>query len=490
MARTSTHTYLVLILFLFTLTTTGCTQEEQLQKQIDKLVAEEVKYTSYSSSGFSVSHPYWPNTADQDSKVEVSVTMGYCTAIINSEKMSAEHLYQALKEGVEDSGNELIISDNSSLRVKYSAEYKNLTMLSDTTIFSCNGFAHAVSVVCIAQADNRSQHIHNKVFGSAKCEETTHEIVGKLQETSPPDTATNQIKNEKITYKDFEEDDFVIEHPDWTSVDDNTSERVLGVSIGICSVFVNKHNALPKDLAFWIKKTITEKADHTMLKYRNDQDTYYIDYSFPYEQHTLTAKTKILYCNYMSYATVIACIDNQTTSDIEDMQEKVLESTDCTREYEIPTPKAVEEKKQEVKQEEPEVIEEIEDDIIRTDAGEEFGIDEEMVVYFINSNTFFRKIMKDFPKANLVFEDKDNDRELELRVKVDRDGKITRVEDGKYDDADVTLVLPLRDALNIFNNAQNINPITLIGFAINVKTIPSEIKNQVIQKVLQGKYND
>ena len=88
---------------------------------------------------------------------------------------------------------------------------------------------------------------------------------------------------------------------------------------------------------------------------------------------------------------------------------------------------------------------------------------------------------------NLVI--KDEARELKLRVLIDDEGKIELLEDGEYSDADVTLIVPLRDALNIFNNAENINPLTLLGFAVNVKTIPAEIKNEVIQKVLRGEYN-
>ena len=119
----------------------------------------------------------------------------------------------------------------------------------------------------------------------------------------------------------------------------------------------------------------------------------------------------------------------------------------------------------------------------------QFGIEEEMVIYFINENAFFTNVMKDFPKANIVIEDKDNNRKLKLRVKIDAAGKITLLEDGQYNDANVTLKVPLRDALNIFGNAQNINAVTLIGFAVNVRTEPEGIKNEVIRKVLRGEYN-
>jgi len=130
------------------------------------------------------------------------------------------------------------------------------------------------------------------------------------------------------------------------------------------------------------------------------------------------------------------------------------------------------------------VIEEIEDKVVKTNAGDEFGIDEDMIVYFINNNAFFTKVMRDFSKANIVIEDED--RELMVRVDLDSDGKIISLEDGVFSDADVTLKVPLRDALNIFSNAQNINALTLMAFAVNVKTEPASVKDEVIRKVLRG----
>ena len=169
------------------------------------------------------------------------------------------------------------------------------------------------------------------------------------------------------------------------------------------------------------------------------------------------------------------------------LKDEILDSSKCKTIYEIPTPEVIEEQKEEIIEEEPEVIEEIEDEIVKTNMGEEFGIDEEMIVYFINSNVFFTNIMKDFPKVNLVMED--DDRNLELKATIGSDGKITLLEDGLHGDADVTIYVPLRDALNIFSNANNINPLTLLSFAVNVRTEPVEIKDQVIRDVIAGKYN-
>jgi len=255
---------------------------------------------------------------------------------------------------------------------------------------------------------------------------------------------------------------------------------VLGVTKGVCSVVVDKHNALPKDIINWLNEAI----DDQIIDSSEHNNEYDLVYQLQYENSTITAMTKVFYCNYQSYLTQVLCVDEHIDDDDAIIRDTILDSARCAKEYDIPTPKKIEEKKEIVIEKEPEVIEEIEDEIVKTNAGQEFGIDEEMVVYFINSNAFFTKIMKDFPKANLIVED--DDRKLKFKIRVDDQGKITLLDDGEHSDPDVTLIVPLRDALNIFSNAQNINPITLMGFAVNVKTEPVEIKNQVIQKILRG----
>lgn len=476
---------ITVIFVLVLISLTGCTPEQQLQNQIDDLVSEEITYTNYANNGFSIDYPYWPVTENNDARVEISVSKGFCTVMINTEDAPADQLYALLVNSIEDSNGTLILTDETSSRIKYSALYNELTMISDSMIYGCNGKSHIVSVVCIEQANNDSQHIHKRIFESANCEkdETISEESTNL-ENSP---AANEIE-EEITYNEFEEGDFTIKHPDGETLEE-VETRVFGVTKGICSVIVDKHNARPGDVIAWLEATTESDKNINILNSRNVNGAYYFDYSQPYKEYQVTSKSKLIYCNYMTYMTQVLCLDELTTASYEDMRTKVLASTKCSEEYEIPTPKIIEEKKEVIKEEEPEVIEELEDEIVKTDAGDEFGIDEEMVVYFINNNAFFGKIMKDFPKGNLVIEDTENDRELKLRATIDDDGKITLLEDGEFSDADVTLIIPLRDALNIFSNAQNINPLTLLGFAINVKTDPASIKDDVIQNVLKGEYN-
>jgi len=457
----------ILLIFII-LAVVACTPEERFENQLDKAMSEEFDYLTYSNEGFSVLHPDWPDTENQDDKTEVSVSVGYCTVLVNSEKMLAKQWYNAMLDSIDEQDTEILDSDEEDNYVKYSMDYQDFKMISRIRMYDCNELSHAVIVTCISDANNKAPHIHEKVYGSVECEKETKEEI----------------------YNEFEEDDFEVEHPDWNELEDeHGEERVLGLTKGVCSLIINKHNALPKDIINWLEISIDDNDDQKLLRSTNKNDVYYIDYELPYEDHIITAKTKLSYCNYMTYMTQVLCINELSTEHYEEIRENVLDSAICAKKYEIPTPIKIEEKKKEVEEEEPEIIEEIEDEIVQTDIGEEFGIDEEMVVYFINSNDFFTKIMKEFSKVNIVFEDKNNNRELELRAEIGNDGKITLLEDGRFSDADVTMMLPLRDALNIFSNAQNINPLTLLGFAVNVRTEPASIKNEIIQGVLSGKYN-
>ncbi len=439
--------------------------QERFEKQLDKAISEDFEYSEFNYEGFSVLYPVWPARADNG--VELSVTRGYCSVSVNAEKMAARQWYLMFIDSIEKQDGTIIESNEDENHIKFSLPFQNLTMVSENRIYDCGVNAVAVTITCIKEASEKTQDMHRKIFNSAKCQ---GEPAGDVE----------------VSYKEYKNDDFIIEYPDWSELKDG-SEHQLAVSKGICSIIVDKHNALPKDIYNWINTVVNEKSDQNLVGSSATGDVYYITYELPYEKNTITATTKIFYCNYQSYLTQVLCVNEFATEEYEEIKDYVIESSRCSKVYEIPTPKKVEEAKEQVKEEEPEVIEEIEDDIVKTNAGAEFGIDEEMVVYFINNNAFFTNIMKDFPKANIVIED--DSRELKLRVKIGSDGKITLLEDGEYSDADVTLKVPLRDALNIFGNAQNINPLTLLGFAVNVRTEPPEIKDQVIQKVLRGEYS-
>lgn len=439
---------LVLVLSLFIL---GCKE-----MAIENVLKQEVNYKTLDVGGFSIDYPDWPKT-EENTTSEVSVTRGFCTVIVNSNDARAVDLYRHFTDSFSDAPNILSFDgDEDDLVVISTSMYLENRMFSKIKIEQCNDKSYIINVVCLEEfmGYEEVQNIHQAVFGSAHCDQ------------------------KELVYEMFEEDDFEIEYPQWSKVDFGNN-TILGVSKGVCSVMVNKHNALPEDLYSWLNLALEGKV----IESEAENDVYSIKYNSDYEDKVLISEAKMFYCNYQSYMPAVVCIEDEYKEEDKEIIEKVLESAQCKKEYKIPKVEITEE----IKEQEPEVVEEIENEIVKTDAGEEFGIDAEAVVYFINSNEFFTKVMKDFPKANLVFED--DGRELKLRVLVGDDGKIISIEEGEFDDADVTLAVPLIDALNIFNNAANINPLNLLSFAVNVRTDPPEIKNEVIGKVLRGEYS-
>jgi hypothetical protein len=295
---------------------------------------------------------------------------------------------------------------------------------------------------------------------------------------------------EEMQYASHSVDDFEVEIPGWNVLTDEAGdERVIGVTKGVCSIIVNQYSARPGDIDKWIKQNMGNEEGNRLLSSSRDGDIYYFEFEQMFEDRVVTSTNKMFYCNYVTYVTTVMCVNDVMTEEYEVIRDYVLESAECGKEYEIPN---LEQERREIEREDPEEaeeIEEIEDEIVKTNVGAEFGIDEELVVYFINGNDFFKKVLRDFPKANMVIKDDAGGRELKLRVLVDENGEITLLEDGEYSDADVTLIMPLQDAVNLFSNADNVNPLNLVAFAINVQTVPSSIKDEVIGKVLRGEYN-
>jgi hypothetical protein len=439
----------IVILFSLLILLTACSPEQQL----NKIINEEVSYSTFKSNGLSVSYPLWPESENNDGSVEVSVTKGYCSVSINTEKMNAKQWYNSFLDTIEKT--RLISTDQNKMSLSFYLNYQNMTLISQNQIYDCNDQAIVVTLTCIEQAKEKMQEMQEKIYDSVNCQE----------------------EDKKINYNQFNEEDFSVKYPSGENLED-TNDHIIAINKGVCSIIVDKHNALPKDIFNWVSNQQEELSSSV----KNNQ--YFLTYPLSFKEQKLTANMKIIYCNYQSYLTQVICIDELTTNNEKEIIDFIFENSKCAKIYQIPEPVKQKEK---VEEEEPEIIEDIEEEIVKTNVGEEFGIDEEVIVYFINNNDFFNRIMKDFPKANLVVED--TDRELKLRVLIDSSGKVTSLEDGEYSDANVTLFVPLRDALNIFNNAENINPLTLIGFAVNVRTSPQNIKNEIIQKVLRGEYS-
>lgn len=446
-----------ILLLLVVLLICGC------EKNIEQIINEDIVYSTYTNDDFTIQYPSWPSMGD-NTEVEVSVTKGYCSVSINTVESDASGLYNYL---LENSPNQVIVDTNEEeLLMIAEMDYLDYHFVAENKIVGCNNQAHVISISCLEEIYNEDYKLYDEIYSSIVC---------------------NDGSSEGIVYISLDDEDFEVEYPDWDDLkDDAGEERVLGVSAGVCTVFVNKYSASPENIYEWIIKSLNENDDNDLLSYSKDNDIYYLEYTMPYENQELTAYVKLEYCNYLTYMTMVVCSNDFASDKHYEMKDLVLNSAQCTKYYPVPEPPKVED----VVDKNPEVEEELEDIldvVIDTNAGEEFGIDEEVVVYFVNNNLFFTKVLSEFDKSNLVFED--DDRNLEFKVDFDENGKIIYLGDGAYSDADVTLYVPLNDALNLINNAENINPLNLIALAVNVRTEPEHIKDEIIQKVLSGYYN-
>jgi uncharacterized lipoprotein NlpE involved in copper resistance len=463
-------TFLLIIIILIT----GCNQQN-----LDDYVKQPYNYSIYTSEDFFIKYPEWPEAEKGDA--EIATSRGYCTVIINTmENTDANGLYNVMIDSTKTAPHVLSYEeDSNNLVIKSVATFQEHKLVSLMKLVGCNNNAHIVNIACVEEVVGYPEvlTLYKDIQDSISCEETI-----KTSNKETKEEILNNKQEEETIYEIFEQEDFTIESPEWGEINDLSDDTIFSSTKGSVSILVNKHNALPEDLYNWITENIENNEGHKLLLAKEvNEGEYEYKYTFPYEEHTLIAESKIFYCNYESYAPVVVYIESMYDKDVEEVKNKVLNSAVCKKTYPIPKPEIPEE----IIEQQPEIIEETKG-IVKTDIGEEYGLDAEAIVYFINTNQFFIKIMKDFPNANLVLEDATKN--IELKIDIDNDGKITSVEDGLHNNYDVTLYVPLRDALNILNNAANINPITLLKFAVSVRTDPIEVKQEVIDKVLKGEY--
>lgn len=320
-------------------------------------------------------------------------------------------------------------------------------------------------------------------------------FIGILSENNKKELSLTEIiesheQMAQIDYISYSSQDFFAKVPKWDDLNDESGkERVLGVTKGICSVVINEYPARPQDINDWIEKHFKEDAEKRIINSSKQGEIYYFIYEESYENYMVTSTNKMFYCNYQTYVVSVVCVNELMNEEYIKVRDQIIKNSGCKKDYEVVN---IEKEREAIKIENPEeykVIEKIREKIVKTDVGEEFGIDAEMVVYFINNNDFFKRILRDFPKSNMVIEDKENNRELNLKIYINDKGEVYSIEDGQHTSPDVVFIIPLRDALNLFSNAANLNPLNLISFAVNVRTVPEEAKGEVIGKVLRGEYN-
>lgn len=269
-------------------------------------------------------------------------------------------------------------------------------------------------------------------------------------------------KYPEVTYKMFEQNDFSLKYPDWEKFVSGGDERQLSLKSGICTFAVNKYNALPDDLFEFLKSTVADNG-YQLDSSGKDSKGYFINYDMPRENYDVFSQMRLEYCNYQTYSITLMCVRQNYNEYHEKIAGAIFDSITCAKEYAIFPPST----------------DFADVGIVKTDEGEKYGFNSRSVVYQINHNPFLRGILKRFSKMNFLFERQEFGVEIKLKTDI-LDGKIVLVDDGWYEDADVTLYMPLMEALNVFSNAHNIDASNINIFLKNAQTEPESMKQTVL----------
>ena len=83
-------------------------------------------------------------------------------------------------------------------------------------------------------------------------------VLGSINKESLQEEEFHEQIIETVQYTPFTQEDFTIQNPDWNELnDEHGQERIVGLSKGVCSLIVDKHNALPKDIVNWLEQAIS-----------------------------------------------------------------------------------------------------------------------------------------------------------------------------------------------------------------------------------------
>jgi hypothetical protein len=266
-------------------------------------------------------------------------------------------------------------------------------------------------------------------------------------------------KYPKVTYKIFEQNDFSLKYPDWEKFSSGGDERQLSLKQGICTFAVNKYNALPDE---FLKSTVADNG-YQLDSSGKDSKGYFINYDMPRENYDVFSQMRLEYCNYQAYSITLMCVRQNYNEYHEKIADTIFDSMTCAKEYATFPPST-----------------DLADvGITKTDEGEKYGLNSRAVVYLVNHNSFLKGILSKFSKINFLFERQEFGIEVRLKVEVSG-GKVLSVDNGWFTDADVTVYMPLMEALNVLSNVHNIDASNIGFFLKNAQTEPESMKQIVL----------
>ncbi|MBT4174863.1 hypothetical protein HOE07_04260 [archaeon] len=415
---------LLLLLLLFVV---GC----------EEAVVQEISWVEYEDdNGFSIDKPDWNGTSESDDNLFTVNGMG-CMAAVNKYNGNSEMMFDWLNLYLGEQGVTVFSSDEAERSFSYSAFVGMFLFNTELKIFDCNGYAYNAIWSCEQSVFNES--VYSKFFDSFSCEE----------------------KEIEVDYFMYNEDDFYVTLPEWSEVE---NEGAYVLNDAFCNVYVFENQAGYDEVYGWLYDSLENPvAIGNVLEYTQDNG-----------DNVLKSKAGFNYCNYKTYIVSYTCVDSMF---IEAVADEIVNSLYCDAVYEE---EEIEEVELVEEEEVVEEVEEIEEEVVSLVLPEEYGfVDAGWIVWFINSNDFFTFILEDYDKVNLVLED-----DVNFNIKADLvNGEIVHIEEGLHSDG-VSVYIPADTAVEILNNAENINFVNFLVFAAQVRTEPESLKQDVINKVL------
>ncbi len=415
---------LLLLLLLFVV---GC----------EEAVVQEISWVNYGDdNGFSIDRPDWNGTFEVNDSLFAVNGMG-CMAGVNKYVGNSEMMFDWLNLYLGEQGVTVYSSNEDERSFSYSAFVGMFLFNTELRIFDCNGYAYNAIWSCEQSVFNESDY--SKFFDSVYCSE----------------------KEIAVDYLKYNEDDFYVDLPEWNEVD---NEGAYVLNEDFCNVYVFENEAGYDEVYSWLYDSLEDPvAVGDVIEYTQD-----------YGDYVLKSKAGFNYCNYKTYIVSYTCIDSMF---VEVVADKIVDSMYCDAIYEE---EVIEEVEEQVEEEVVEEVEEIEEEVVSLVLPEEYGfVDAGWIVWFINSNEFFTFILEDYDKVNLVLED-----DVNFNIKADLvGGEIVYIEEGLHSDG-VSVYIPASTAVEILNNAENINFVNFLIFAAQVRTEPESLKQDVINKVL------
>jgi hypothetical protein len=456
---------LVLLILLFgcvgekiTEQNTTSPHENATGKNQPDIEKKETIFTNLSDQDFSIEYPDWEQANGSNASI-LSLHKGACMLNVDRHNASISPLFSWIVNLTLNNENVTLLDfDSGNYSMSVQAPYNNITFRANYVMRYCNYETYIIGATCAEGYQEAVENDTSLFLSSARCANEYEE---------PNYSSTYTLPSlENTTYSTFIDEDYSVNVPDWSKGEINAEEGILAYTRNTCTVALNKYNAPSENLFSWIENYI-ENNDSITLVHKNvpEKD---ITYDLALENVSLRVRMRAVYCNYQSYNMITMCEKNYFENN-SNVLDSIVSSGICAKDYsftpeikDIEVPPPPEEKK-----------------IVETNVGEEYGINAENVVIFFNSNSIFEKVMKKYEKVNLRISDEEKGVDIQLRAMLEN-GKITNVKEGAYPDAAFTLMMPLNDALNLFNNADKVTLGNFLSFIVNVKTDPPSMMKTLI----------